>query len=290
MRCKSAGRSRKLTSIQTSPIVSFRNRMMKDKSSPLLPLCLTAVALAGCHHTPSPWDGQWTLDESKSHFAAPTFTVAVSPEGMYHFDDGVISYSFRCDGNPYPTAAGTGSSISCTQTDPTTIVLKEKTNGPDPTNTRWELSADGKTLTTIARLIQIGGSAKDKQLVYARDSGTSGFSGRWKATRPFDTRSKTLVLILNYNAFHIEYQDWGQFSDSLVDEPPRPILGANQPFGFSRSVKILGPRQLQTEDTCAGRVIRRTTWKVSDDGKTLYEESWAPQTPVQKDLLVYAKY
>jgi hypothetical protein len=268
---------------------------VKAKFPLLLLLSIAVTVLAGCHHWPSPWDGQWTLDESKSHFAAPTFTVSVSSEGMYHIDDGAIDYSFRCDGNPYPTAAGTGGFISCTQTDPKTIVLKEKTNGPDSIYTRWELSADGKTLTTIARLIQIGGSAKDKQLVYARDSsardtGTSGFSGRWKAVRPFDSRSKTVVLILNYNHFHFEDSDWGQFSDSLVDEPPRPICGANQPFGFSRSVKILGPRQLQTEDTFSGRVILRTTWRVSDDGKTLFEESWASEKPTEKNLLVYGRY
>lgn len=256
----------------------------------MLPLLLCVGFLAGCHHTQSPWDGQWTLDESKSHFAAPTFSIAVSPEGEYHVDDGAINFSFRCDGNPYPTAAGTGSSISCTQTDPATIVLKEKTNGPDSTNTRWELSADGKTLTAIYKLIQIGGSAKDKQVVYARDSGTRGFSGRWKAVRPFDSRSKTVVLILNYNHFHFEDSDWGQFSDSRIGEPPTPIRGANQPFGFSRSVKMLGPRELQTDDTCAGQVVRRTTWKVSDDGRTLYEESWAPENSAQKDLLVYQHY
>jgi len=266
---------------------------VKSKSSFRLLLCVAAIGFAGCHHTPSPWDGQWTLDESKSHFAAPTFTIAVSPNAVYHVDDGAIDYSFRCDGNPYPTTGG--GFISCTQTNPTTIVLKEKINGSDSTNTRWELSADGKTLTTITRLIQIGGSAKDKQLVYARDSNArdsdaSGFSGHWKATRPFDFRSKTVVLILNYNAFHLEYQDWGQFSDSRVDQPPKPILGANQPFGFSRSVKILDPRQLQTEDTYAGQVILRTTWKVSDDGKTLYEESWSPKNHAQKDQLVYGRF
>ena len=213
---------------------------------------------------------------------------------MYHVDDGAIDYSFRCDGNPYPTTNDAGGFISCTQTDPKIIVLKEKTNGPDSTNTRWELSPDGKTLTAIFRLIQIGGSAKDKQLIYARDpaahdSGSSGFSGRWKATRPFDSRSKTVVLILNYSHFHIEYSDWGQFSDSLVDEPPRPIRGSNQPFGFSRSVKIIGPRQIQTEDTFSGRVILRTNWTVSNDGKTLNEESFIPTNPAQKNLLVYEK-
>ena len=262
---------------------------MKDISSLLILLCVAAVA--GCHHTQSPWDGEWTLDEPKSHFAAPAFTVAVSPDGMYHVEDGAIDYSFRCDGNPYPTAAaGTVGSISCTQTDPTTIVLKEKTNGPDSTNTRWELSADNRTLTTIDRLIQIGGSTKDKQIVWTRDSGSRGFSGRWKATNPFDVLSKTVVLILNYNSFHFEDSVWGQFSDSRFGDPPAIIRGANQPFGYARSVRLLGPREIQTEDTFAGRVILHTTWRVSDDGKTLYEESWAPKNSAQKDLLVYQHY
>ncbi|WP_348262538.1 hypothetical protein P8935_22415 [Telmatobacter sp. DSM 110680] len=273
---------------------------MNVKSPLLLCLYFFAAVLAGCHHWPSPWDGQWTLDESKSHFAAPTLTITLTPEGMYHVDDGVIDYSFRCDGNPYPTTIGSGGFFSCTQTDPTTIVLKEKAVGPNPTNIRWELSTDGKTLTTIDRLIQIGGSTKDKQLVYARDpevrnsdfrdSGSTGFSGRWIATRPFDFPSKTVVLILNYNAFHFEDQDWGQVSDSLIDEPPTPIRGANQRFGFSRSVRMPGLREIQTEDTCAGRVILRTTWKVSDDGRTLSEEFWVPEKPSQKNLLVYRKY
>ena len=263
---------------------------MKVKSSLLLLFCLTAAVLAGCHHWPSPWDGQWNLDESKSSLAAPTFSIAISPEGVYHVDDGAIDYSFRCDGNPYPTTNGTGGFISCTENGPKILVLKKNTNGPDSTNTRWELSEDGKTLTTIDRLIQIGGSTKDKQLVWARDSGSRGFSGRWKATNPFDSRTKTVVLILNYNSFHFEDRDWGQFSDSQLDAPPTSILGANQPFGYARSVKMIDPRQIQTEDTCAGRVILHTNWKISDDGRTLSEELWSPKNQARKDLLVYGRF
>ena len=193
---------------------------MKAKFPLLLLLSIAVTVLAGCHHWPSPWDGQWTLDESKSHFAAPTFTVSVSSEGMYHIDDGAIDYSFRCDGNPYPTAAGTGGFISCTQTDPKTIVLKEKTNGPDSTYTRWELSADGKTLTTIARLIQIGGSAKDKPSSPSMPATPApAIPAQAVSLRPLESgpglsipRSKTVVLILNYNHFHFEDSDWGQFS------------------------------------------------------------------------------
>jgi len=259
------------------------------KSSLLL--CISAAAaLAGCHRNPSPWDGQWNLDESQSHAAAPAFTIAVSPEGVYHVDDGAIDFSFRCDGNPYPTVNGTGAFISCTQNDPKTLVLKKNTNGPDSTNTRWELSDDGKTLITVDKLIQIDGSMKDKQLVWARDSGSRGFSGRWKATNPFGSRTKMVVLILNYDSFHFEDREWGQFSDCRFGEPPAVIRGANQPFGYTRSVKLLGPHDIQTEDFFAGRVILRTMWKVSDDGKTLYEESFVPSNPTNKNLLVYKRY
>jgi hypothetical protein len=253
-------------------------------------LLFSLTALVGCYHTPSPWDGQWTLDESKSHFAAPTFTVTISPEGLYHVEDGAIDYSFHCDGKPYPTASGSDTFIFCNQIAPATLVLK-KDSSPNTTNTRWELSADGKTLTAIHRLIRIDGSAKDKQVVYARDSSTSGFSGSWKATKPYDTRSKTIVLILNYDTFHFEDHDWGQFSDSLLQEPPSPIRGANQPSGFLRSAKLISPREIHTEDsTSAGRVILRTSWKVSEDGHTLYEESEIPTNPAQKNLLVYKKH
>ena len=260
---------------------------MKVKS-PLLVLCLPAV-LAGCHHNPSPWDGQWYLDASRSHFAAPAFTVAASPDGMFHYDDGFVDYAFRCDGKPYPTAPGTAGVVSCTQSDPKTLLLKRNTNGPDSTSTRWELSADGKTLTTTDRLIQIDESAKDKKLIYTRDTGTTGFDGRWKAANPSDAYTKTVVLILNYNAFHFEDSEWGQVSDSLIGEPARTILGANQPFGYSRSVRLIGPHELQTDDSFGGHVIAHTDWKVSDDGKTLLEETSASKNPAEKNLFVYHK-
>ncbi len=125
--------------------------------------------------------------------------------------------------------------------------------------------------------------------VFERISGSSGFAGQWRETKPLESLSKTVVLILNYSAFHFENAETGQFSDSRANDAPSPIRGANQPDGFTRSVQIVGPRQLQTEDTFEGRVIGRTTWKVSDDGHTLYEESWIPESPAQKDLLVYQR-
>jgi hypothetical protein len=271
------------------------HRIVKDKSSLLLSLCAIAVIFAGCHHTPSPWDGQWTLNTTKSHYAAPTFSIAVSPSGEYRVDSGAFGYSFLCDGKDYP--ATSGHTTSCTQINPRAIALKGLADAVS-TNARWELSADGKTLTVNADRIQIDGSGegdagrgvvKHQQKVFERVSGSSGFSGQWREMNPLQSLSKTVVLILNYSAFHFENAETGQVSDSRANDARSPIRGANQPDGFTRSVQILGPSQIQTEDTFEGRVIGHTTWTVSDDGHTLYEESWTPASPAQKDLLLYQK-
>jgi hypothetical protein len=268
---------------------------VKDKSPILLFLCAITGVFAGCHHTPSPWDSQWTLNTAKSHHAALTFSVAIYPSGEYRVDNGAFSYVFRCDGKNY--SAAFGHTTSCTQIGPHAIALKGLADAIS-TNARWELSADGKTLIITADRIQIDGSGegdagrgvvKHQQKVFERVSGSSGFTGQWREMNPLESLSKTVVLVLNYSAFHFENSETGQVSDSRANDAPSPIRGANQPDGFARSVQIVGPRQLQTEDTFEGRSIRRTTWKVSDDGKSLYEESWAPESPTQKDLLVYQK-
>lgn len=260
---------------------------MKVKSSFLLFICAISVAFEGCKFTPSPWDGLWNLNKSKSRCIPPTFSIAVSPSGEYHVDNGRFSYSFRCDGKDDPADAA--HMTSCSTISPREIALTEKTTASMTINTHWILSADGKTLITRRGLIQRGGSVKDQEKVFERISGSSGFSGHWREADPLQSLPRTVVLILNYSAFHVEYDDTGQFSDSRDNEPATPIQGLNEPLGFSRSVKILGPRQIQTEDSYAGRVVRRSTWKVSDDGKTMYEESWAPDSPTQKDLLVYER-
>jgi hypothetical protein len=268
---------------------------MKAKSPSLLSLCGIAATLAGCFSGPTPWDGQWTLNKAKSHYAAPTFSVALSPSGEYRVDNGAFTYSFLCYGKDY--SAASGHTTSCIQISPRAIELRGLADAVS-TKARWELSADSKTLTITADRIQFDGSGegdagrgvvKHQQKVFERVSGSSGFTGQWREINPLESLSKTVVLILNFSAFHFENAETGQVSDSRANDPATPIRGANQPDGFTRSVQILGPRHLQTEDTFEGRVIQRTTWKVSDDGHTLYEESWLPGNPTQKDLLVYQK-
>src|SRR5207302_1334378 len=139
-----------------------------------------AVIFAGCHHVQSPWDGQWTLNAAKSHYAAPTFSVALSPSGEYRVDTGAFGYTFVCDGKDY--SAASGHTTSCTQISPRAIALKGLADAVS-TNSRWELSADVKRLTITADRIQIDGSSEDdaghgavkhQQKVVERIAGANG--------------------------------------------------------------------------------------------------------------------
>jgi hypothetical protein len=156
---------------------------VKYKSS-LLFVCAIAVAFEGCYVGPSIWDGEWTLNKLKSNYAAPTFSIAISPSGEYRVDNEAYGYSFRCDGKEYP--APSDNTTSCTQISSLAIALRQRTSGDAPATTRWELSADGKTLTTRENKIQPGGSLKYFEKVFERISGSGGFNGRWRETKPLN--------------------------------------------------------------------------------------------------------
>jgi hypothetical protein len=56
----------------------------------------------GCR-APSPdWNGTWKLNPSKSNFQGAIFTISISADGEYRFDDGGSSITYHCDGKDRP--------------------------------------------------------------------------------------------------------------------------------------------------------------------------------------------
>jgi hypothetical protein len=237
---------------------------MKCKLPFLLFIGTIALLVVGCSGAQSVWDGRWKLNELKSNAIGPTFSIAVSPAGEYRVDNEAFGYSFRCDGREYPT--GSGHTTSCDQINPLTITLTGKTNGALVTNTQWELSKDGKTLTTKGKSVQPDGSSKNVERVFERITAASGFAGRWKDTKPFDSQPRILVLALNHGVLHREYPDIGQFSDSPVNGTDVAVHGPKVPRGTTTSVKMQNPNQLEGEVSFAGRAVRRSNMRLSDNG------------------------
>jgi hypothetical protein len=261
--------------------------MIKRKVPFLLFVCAIGVALEGCSGAPSAWDGKWRLNELKSNYIGPTFSITISPGGDYRIDNEGFGYSLRCDGKEYPT--GSGHTTSCDQINPLTITLSGKTNGASPTLTEWEVSKDGSTLTTRSNKVQPDGTSKSVERAYGRVTGSIGFAGRWKYANPSDYQPKMLVLALNHGVLHLEYPEIGQYSDCPVNGVGAAIHGPEVPPGTTYSVKIRDPHQFQTAKGFAGKVVRVSNLRLSDDEQTLFAESWTPEHPDERDLRVYEK-
>jgi hypothetical protein len=254
----------------------------------LLFVCAIVVVIEGCSGAQSPWDGKWKLNELKSNFVGPTFSIAISPAGDYRIDNEASGYSFRCDGKDYPT--GSGHTTSCDQINSLTIALKGKTNGVLSTDSIWEVSKNGKTLTINGNRTQSDGSIKHTEKVSERISGSTGFAGRWKDANPLDSQPKMLVLAVNQGVLHFEYPDIGQYSDSPLNGTQVPIHGPKVQPGTTYSAKMLDPHQLQMALSFAGKVVRLSNLRLSDDEQTLFAESWTPEHPDERDLRVFEKH
>ena len=58
-----------------------------------------ALAATSACRKPSPdWNGTWKLNPSKGNFQGPIFTISISADGEYRYDDGRSSFTFAAMG------------------------------------------------------------------------------------------------------------------------------------------------------------------------------------------------
>jgi len=232
------------------------------------------------------WNGTWKPNASKSSISGPSFVITISPAGERHYDDGVYSYNFRCDGKEYSTRPSR--TVSCLQTSAFAIDTTSKENGVKVATAHWELSPDGKMLTIKEASIQADGSIKPRELVYSRTPGSIGFAGGWNNTKPLELRDN-LVLALNERSFHIAFTESGQYIDLPLDGSDAPMHGPGVRPGLTWGIRPNGPREFSYNRKAGGQIISQGSLRLSADGRTLVEEHWSPRAPNQKSTIVYEK-
>src|SRR5437588_8434394 len=142
--------------------------------------CALAATLVGCRTPSADWNGTWKLNPSKGNFQGPTFTISISADGEYRYDDGRSSFTFRCDGKDRPI--GENRTRACVKSSTTVLDLTRQENGATTNAYRWELSADEKVLTSTATEFRPSGPVVTNQIVASRMSGSNDFAGQWQDT------------------------------------------------------------------------------------------------------------
>jgi len=242
-------------------------------------------AIMGCR-APSPnWSGTWRLNPSKSSYQGPVITISISPDGEYHYNDGIVSDTFRCDGKYRPI----GDSMQACVRNSATALDKTRTKNGLKTNTyHWGLSADGGVFTATATAFEPSGPVVTGQLVASRMSGSKGFAGQWR-DMSFLQWHADLVLGLDGQYLHIDYPNAGQHVDAPLNGADAEMYGPHALAGTTYVLRRAGQREFLILGKRDGKTFNQESLEMSDNGRVLTDSWWNPDKPAARSTLVYEK-
>jgi hypothetical protein len=215
-------------------------------------------------------------------------TISISADGEYRTDDGVASMTFRCDGKYRPVPEENNRIQACVKSTATTLDEIRMENGVKTNAYHWELSADGKVLTSTATAFRPSGPVTMGQLVVTRMSGSSGFAGQWRDTT-YLQRHADLTLRLDNQYLHIGYPISGQYVDALLNGSDTAVYGPHAVPGVTYAVRSAGEREFLILGKRNGRVLDQESLVLSEDGKVLTDSFWNPDKPAAKATLAYER-
>lgn len=250
-------------------------------------LGLFLAAVLSCRTPSKAWNGTWKLNVGKSSIPGPNFSIAISPTGEFHIDNGTSIANFRCDGKDYPFSAR--HSISCIQADSRTLDTTYKTNGVKTESGHLELSPDQKTLTTTSTRLQPSGPDKSEKTVFVRTSGATGFGGAWKNPERLESRPQTMVLTLGEASLRVAFPEKQQYTDFGFDGANGTVHGATPPEGVTTAMSPMDPQRFVITTKSQGRVISQGSLVLSADGKTVIHSYWRAGTPQARAFLIYER-
>jgi len=248
--------------------------------------CALAVTLVSCRAPSKDWNGSWKMDVQKSRFQSHAITISISPDGEYRYDDGFVNITFRCDGVYRPI--GNNRTQAWVKSSATTLDSTRMENGVKVNTYHWELSADGKVLTTTATAYRPSAPVIMGQLVATRTTGSNDFAGEWKDVH-FQQSGPELTLRLDRQFLHISYPNSGSYVDAPLTGDDAPEHGVHTLDGVTYAVRIGGPRQIFILVKRDGKALTQSSLELSGDGRVITESQWTPGHPADKGTLVYER-
>jgi hypothetical protein len=248
-------------------------------------LCALA-ATVGCRSSSRDWNGTWKLNPSKSNFRGPIFTISISADGEYRWDDGTSSITFRSDGKDRPIEKNRRR--ACVKSSAAVLDLTQKENGVKARVSHWELSGDGKVLTATATEFPPSGPVVTGQVVASRMSGSNDFAGQWRDPG-YLQRHADLTLRLDTQTLHISYPSAGQDVNAPLDGVDAAVHGPHASEGVTYSVRSVGRREISILTKHNGKALTQESLELSDDGRVVTESWWNPGQPADKGTFVYER-
>jgi hypothetical protein len=247
-------------------------------------LLILVTHTAPCLAEVNAWTGTWHLNETKSQPLGPSFAELVTPQGEYQMNNGRFSYSFRCDGKEYST--GADRSIVCLQGTSSATDTVLKIHGRVITQNHTEVSPDNKRLTVTTKP---AGTSVAKTHIFERVSGSTGLSGSWQDMNDSYRTPKVIVTTLSASVFRLDFPLVKQDTEMNLDGADAPMHGASQEERVTLSARQDGQSRLFILQKIDGVAASEGFLILSQDGRSLIQETWRPGHPNERLRLVYDK-
>jgi hypothetical protein len=238
---------------------------LRVRTAVLLAVLAAAVSLTAAD---LPWVGQWKINVAKSNFGEETTTYADVGAGEIEVTFEGRTWKFKMDGKDY--ADPLGGTSAWRQMDASSWETVNKLKGKVLSTEVSRLSADGKTLTVVAKGTRPNGRAFENTYELTRLSGGPGLPGKWKTSKvtlsgpslieitPFETDGLTLRIV-----------DTGATWSAKFDGKDNPVKGVNIVDGLTIALERTGPTSLGFVQKQNGKETFKGTLTVSADGKAM---------------------
>jgi hypothetical protein len=232
-----------------------------------------------------PFVGSWKLNPAKSDFGETTVTYEELAGGQMKVTADGQSYTFKADGNDYPTPWGTSSAWKAIGANAWEVT--NKANAKVVSTATLKLAADGKTLTMDAKNIKATGEISDDSAVYQRLSGETGLAGKWKTKNLKIGAPGTMNISPNGpDGVTLTFVEEKGTCSAKFDGKEHPASGPIWPSGWTCVIAKSGATALDVTWKKDGKVMYKDMLTPSADGKTLTNVSGAPAT-TEKMKVVY---
>jgi hypothetical protein len=238
---------------------------MRTTSLAALLLLAPSVLLAQ-----SPFDGTWVQNQQESNMAGQTMKIEDAGNGAIKFADPNFPVTVKTDGTKAQTAGGG------------TMAMEKKSNdsyhetdwlkGNETSQSDWNISNDGKTLTIHDYGTNPNGEAFSNTTTYTRVSGATGLAGEWKTTSVKSAKPATFTMKLVGNVMTWDIPAIkGQLKAPLNGTAAHPN-GPTVPESLTLAVTKKGPRTLGVIEKLEGKTVFTGTYTVAADGKRMTVE------------------
>jgi hypothetical protein len=255
--------------------------MIKVSCRTVLLAVLIAISLTAAD---DPFLGKWKINQEKSKTSGLGLKIEDLGANKYRRTGGV-SYEVIADGTDHPRPEGGTRSLTIVNATMWKSVIKR--DGVVTSETVWNVSSDGSTMTTHTKGTNPDGSKMEASTVNTRTAGSGGFVGAW-VSKAFKLSYQLMEFQSYAGGISLVTPALQTRLDVKFDGKDYKEQGPRADMATVTSGKRLASDAIQLLDKRDGKVVYTNEFRVSADGKTLTVSSKSANWPAP-EILVFEK-